>query len=1322
MTAHLLLTLLPSLALAASPTWEDGPPMQGDPSELLATAAAFGDGDAAVEILLLRTDIEVHEDGRRTTVVWSVRQLNDVAAAGGSANIQTSWTPWFEDQPDVQARVILPDGRIVGFDPVTFQEVPVKAGTDPLIFSDDRSLRAPLPQLSNGALVEQVHRWTEHTPFSTAGVDVSESFQSYESLPIRRTYLRVSAPKQVPLNVHTSADAPVPSKGVANGRRWIAFDADPPALRQSWPDRIPVEQVPWAAVWISTVPSWAALVRSYEALISPQLDPAGLEDLVTDVKAADTPREAVRRALRGVQDRIRYTGAEFGVHAIVPYRPGVCVQRGYGDCKDQSAALVAVLRAAGHEAHLALLAADNGAEAPAEAVSLRRFNHAIVQVRLPEGPLWIDPTAPHLALGDLPRPCQNRLALVIALGTEALTQTPAIPARYSELRQIDLTRPGVASLDERTSMAGWSTHNLRRDYLGASEAEIAKWLGDYLSKGYDATGEVAWSMPDRSRDQEALAMSIGNGQVGLGYSDLLSATVRAWPSPLFGGLEVLTDGDLDGAIEATTDAADPPRVRLLPQHTKITWRVVTPPGWELTKVPEDLAVEVGPVKVTRTLTTAPDQLDLGWELTVSDTSISLLDARDLRDALNAGGYRERVVLEVKPRWYGLDTAGQALAAVQAAREALGRAPNDPLTRSAWSELLGRLGMVEASVEQAEATVDLAPNAPEAVRALLYARVRDPDGAWFSGEFDRASARETALLAVQLLPDDAQVLEVALGVLRRPAPTESDSVADQQRALELAEAWLADHKDDAKIRTQRDELLISLDLWDRVERRPAADASANVWGRALAAALVVGSAQEPEQLFRRIPVSVRPEAYALAAKLLLTEGVAAPIVTLMQWGTTWSPPSAQTTRAIDLLQQATAWRRQVAPKDPQWTLFGALETASSGEELRPDVFDFTGVAPHLHEALTDLFARTAGTHNDMPARLAVELVVPHFTIAEQIGADARLVRLAIEGSTPVHWAMVKRKGSWRVRAVSDFGCPAGLEAREALRRGDEATARTWVKWAEQMLADGELRDLRGAAVRWADAVPDSHTAELEWPISLLEATCGVPGALDALSARVEAIDPHLRNQLMPFLAHVSASSGTVDDQARLQRLYASEHFPRDERASAVWRLRRVDAEAGLALMRQLAASAPDDLDLRSQLASMLTNENHHEEADKVWSTIERIETEDRNNRSWNLLCLRRFDEAVQVMELAGRLDDMDLFDLHTLAMAYLLSGRVDRAQAVFNKARLASGALSASWASVRGGLALAYGLPDHAQRYLAQVPEDQSDERQLAAWLLPESSP
>src|SRR6185436_13259428 len=94
----------------------------------------------------------------------------------------------------------------------------------------------------------------------------------------------------------------------------------------------------------------------YASILDGKLKGANLDAAVKAALRGATTRESKIEALtQWLHEKVRYTGVEFGASAIVPATPGDTLARGYGDCKDKSLLLVALLRRAGIDADLALL-------------------------------------------------------------------------------------------------------------------------------------------------------------------------------------------------------------------------------------------------------------------------------------------------------------------------------------------------------------------------------------------------------------------------------------------------------------------------------------------------------------------------------------------------------------------------------------------------------------------------------------------------------------------------------------------------------------------------------------------------------------------------------------------------------------------------------------------------------------------------------------------------------------------------------------------------------------------------------------------------------
>jgi hypothetical protein len=116
-----------------------------------------------------------------------------------------------------------------------------------------------------------------------------------------------------------------------------------------------------------------------------------VQPLLADCKTIEDKADAL---LRFVQDDIRYVGLHLNESTHRPAAPLDVIQRRYGDCKDKSLLLVALLRGIGLEADVALVNSAWRRGVIDLQPSPLSFDHAIVRVRLGvEKHSWSSPNA-----------------------------------------------------------------------------------------------------------------------------------------------------------------------------------------------------------------------------------------------------------------------------------------------------------------------------------------------------------------------------------------------------------------------------------------------------------------------------------------------------------------------------------------------------------------------------------------------------------------------------------------------------------------------------------------------------------------------------------------------------------------------------------------------------------------------------------------------------------------------------------------------------------------------------------------------------------------
>ncbi|HSD29792.1 MAG TPA: transglutaminase domain-containing protein, partial [Vicinamibacteria bacterium] len=152
-----------------------------------------------------------------------------------------------------------------------------------------------------------------------------------------------------------------------------------------------------------------------------------LSALVQQIESAPGEIERALKAIRFVQDEVRYLGVEMGPSSHRPHAPEWVLEQRYGDCKDKALLLVALLRALGIEANPALVNTSVRRGLDERQPSPLAFDHVIVLATIGATPVWIDPTRSET--GGAPEtfesPPYERALLVREHATTLMTIPPA---------------------------------------------------------------------------------------------------------------------------------------------------------------------------------------------------------------------------------------------------------------------------------------------------------------------------------------------------------------------------------------------------------------------------------------------------------------------------------------------------------------------------------------------------------------------------------------------------------------------------------------------------------------------------------------------------------------------------------------------------------------------------------------------------------------------------------------------------------------------------------------------------------------------------------
>ncbi len=258
-----------------------------------------------------------------------------------------------------------------------------------------------------------------------------------------------------------------------DGKRTDRFVADDvPAIRaeQGMPGM--TEIAPY--LHVSTYETWEEVGHWYWGLIQDQLyaDDSLKQTVAELVDGKESERDKVIAIHDWVVANTRYVGLEFGIHGFKPYRVPQIVQRGFGDCKDKASLLYTMFREAGIDAHIILVRTRRNGQITDLPASLAVFDHAIAYV--PGLDLYIDGTAEHSGITELPQMDQGVTVLHVWPTGSELRRTPILPAdRNRRTRNLDirLAADGSADLTVSEEVRGAQAASYRNTYAAEGTRE-----------------------------------------------------------------------------------------------------------------------------------------------------------------------------------------------------------------------------------------------------------------------------------------------------------------------------------------------------------------------------------------------------------------------------------------------------------------------------------------------------------------------------------------------------------------------------------------------------------------------------------------------------------------------------------------------------------------------------------------------------------------------------------------------------------------------------------------------------------------------------------
>jgi tetratricopeptide (TPR) repeat protein len=1346
----------PALGQTAIAPFDD-PSFSATPADVLAAAARVApEKDAAATVLYEEDSNSLDAEGRVTNVHRLVYRIETQAGVEGWSESAVEWEAFYQNEPKLRARVVRPDGTAVELDQKTITDVPARNEEDGT-YSDERIHKAPLPALSVGAIVESETTRVDKEPyFSGGGV---YRFYLQRNVPIARTRIVVEAPATLPIQYRLGflPDIAVKDESMGGRRRLVFEQGRLDSLVNS--DIGLATRLPRSAwIEVSTGKSWESVAASYRMLAEPQIEAEQAREFVRGVgnaapssaptqPAGEAARLALLQALVSkLHKEVRYTGIEFGQSKLQPETPAEVLKRHYGDCKDKATLLVAMLRASGIPANLALLNAGPGRDVTPELPGMNQFDHAIVYVPSPASgpggkplkPIWIDATAEFTRVGDLPYGDQGRLALIIAEGTKELTPTPEPRPEDSvlvETREFTLADYGAARAVETSQTTGHIDSAYRAEYGDPADKGLRASMENYARSAYAGKALVKFESGDAKDFNKPFQLRLEIEKAKRGTTGISDAAIAMYPTAALSELPrwFFVDPEADDRELSNEEKSDRRKAEeqrsteyeVQPFVSECRYRVTPPPGFVPRALPADKTTPMGPASLSQTYAAdAAGVVTAVFRFSTGKGRYTAEEALELRKAVVAANKEDNVTVIFDQAGAKQIAAGKVREGLEIDRGLVAARPSDPLPHIHLAYALLAGGVGEAARAEALKATALAPKSALAFSALGWISQFNAIGVQFGPGCDLGAAVEAYKKAKALDGEDLET-RANLAILYE---YNADGVRyASDAALENA---IAEFRELAKLdkptgERYEDNILFDLlyshrykDLLAEIEPLPSSPARSS-----LAISATVATEGLDAGLKRADRVSgdaaQRSAALQAAGQQLLALRLYPEAAGVLSASIQGQENAAAIARQIEILRNLHPY----SPASP--ASLGAAEPIermiAAGLTNRLDEAAFAKLLSrhsYANEAewSSNLkkSAQSAGAFGPAAQHTAslADILLGTMKLSAK-GDDATGYRVTWQplGAAAHQFFVAKEDDGYKIVASQGDFAEVGNAALYFLHHGNEAAARALLDWKRDTLHKGGGDDpLEGPFLPrfWTSGESKGEEAITLAAAALLVNRPNIAEFLPAVAARRDKWTPTQGEPDTTDLNLLLAAGYlTLEDGPRAK--LAAEALLKDwpdsytavRLAGEAYGLNH-DWAAWNSLVDSRLDKHPNDRELliekgRAQQAQgdfAGARKTLHEVLDGAEAT-----SNDYNNYSWNALFENKVDEdAIRAAQQSNMLSKNASFaDLHTLACLYAAQGKTTEAKQVLLQA-MAAGNLTrpnaATWYGF-GAIYQQYGVTDAA---------------------------
>ncbi len=418
-----------------------------------SVARAADTSGADVRVLSFHADVHVQPSGAYTDRQTQAIEALTRTGAQSLNPFQEEFSKSMSTLKVLSAYIVKADGQRIDIPAADIVERPAPAppGSDGSpIYDNNMMLSVALSGFNKGDTLHLQTLKTQSKPFFPR--QFFDSWGPAENESARDQKIVVQGPAGMHLQAAQRGGWTITRRSAGDSETFTATLAEHHA---EFPGTATVDASDYSPVFeVTSFPSWAAVGKAYWSTAQAKAAVTPLVKQVADQVAGKLHGwDAVKALYMWESQHIHYIGLELGVGGYVPISANTTLKTGYGDCKQHSTLLEALLAARGIQVDPVLINWSNGFNLlPLPGLD---FNHAIDYV--PKYHVFLDATGEfetpgQLAIGEHDKP------VVISGPHPRLARTPGADAAHNKLvydATLHLAADGTLTGTAHMTTHGW---------------------------------------------------------------------------------------------------------------------------------------------------------------------------------------------------------------------------------------------------------------------------------------------------------------------------------------------------------------------------------------------------------------------------------------------------------------------------------------------------------------------------------------------------------------------------------------------------------------------------------------------------------------------------------------------------------------------------------------------------------------------------------------------------------------------------------------------------------------------------------------------------